>query len=137
MLCIEKTHEIKRLYEIINEQKDTFETEKNTLQHLLNEFKQKLKDVELQNKEELELLKIKMAHLHEADIKALEGYYENEVRNLIKENRILSEAHEADRAKLHKALQDNDEIRKNFEIETSKQKAKLQDMKVKFAAAHV
>lgn len=46
-----------------------------------------------------------MAHLHEGDIKALEGYYENEVRNLIRENRIISEAHEADRAKLHKALQ--------------------------------
>ncbi len=38
---------------------------------------------------------------------------------------------------MHKALQDNDEIRKNFEIEISKQKAKLQDMKVKFAAANV
>jgi hypothetical protein len=49
--------------------------EKNTLQNLLNEFKQKLKDIELQNKEELELLKIKMAQLHEGDIKALESYY--------------------------------------------------------------
>ena len=57
-----------------------------------------------------------MAQLHESDIKALEGYYENQVRNLIRENRIITEAHEADRAKLHKALQQNDELRKNFEI---------------------
>ena len=63
------------MYEIIGEQKETFEVEKNTLQNLLNEFKQKLKDIELQNKEELELLKIKMAQLHEGDIKALESYY--------------------------------------------------------------
>ena len=46
-----------------------------------------------------------MAQLHEGDIKALEGYYENEVRNLIRENRIITQAHQADRAKLHKSLQ--------------------------------
>lgn len=34
-----------------------------------------------------------MAHLHQADIKTLESYYENEVRNLIKENKIISESH--------------------------------------------
>jgi hypothetical protein len=34
-------------------------------------------------------------------------------------------------------LQENDELRKNFEVEISKQKAKIQDMKVKFAAARL
>ena len=68
------------------------------------------------NKEEVELLKVKMAQLHSADIKAIESYYENQVRNLIKQNKIIAESHEADRAKLHKALQDNDQLRKNFQV---------------------
>lgn len=47
------------------------------------------------------------------------------------------EAHQSDREKMYNLLQENDELRKNFEVEISKQKAKIQDMKVKFAAARL
>lgn len=49
----------------------------------------------------------------------------------------LREGQASDREKLYALLQENDELRKNFEVEISKQKAKIQDMKVKFAAARL
>jgi hypothetical protein len=48
---------------------------------------------------------------------------------------IIKEAHKADREKMYNLHHQNDELRKNFEVEISKQKAKIQDMKVKYAAA--
>ena len=51
--------------------------------------------------------------------------------------RTLREGSASDREKIYGGLQENDELRKNFEVEISKQKAKIQDMKVKFAAARL
>lgn len=48
---------------------------------------------------------------------------------------LIKEAHVADREKMYTLHHQNDELRKNFEVEISKQKAKIQDMKVKYAAA--
>lgn len=52
-------------------------------------------------------------------------------------NKELETERANDRAKIHKLLQDNDELRKNFEIELTKYKSKVQDYKVKFAAANL
>ena len=93
--------------------------------------------MEEDNLEELELLKIKMAQLHEADIKGLEQYYESEVSILSKQIKELQQQRDADREKIHGYLQENDLLRKNFETELTKYKAKIQDYKVKFAAAHL
>lgn len=78
-----------------------------------------------------------MAQLHRADVEALESFYEREVLGLQQEVNTLREGQTADREKLYAMLQENDELRKNFEVEISKQKAKIQDMKVKFAAARL
>lgn len=67
----------------------------------------------------------------------MEKFYENEVAALHLELKTIKEAHTNDREKLYTLLHENDELRKNFEIEISKQKAKIQDMKVKFAAARL
>lgn len=49
----------------------------------------------------------------------------------------LEDINRNNKEKLYKALQDNDEIRKNFEIEVSKQKARVQDLKIKLAALNL
>ena len=52
-------------------------------------------------------------------------------------NNDLEQINRATKDKLFAALVDNDEIRKSFEIEISKQKARVQDLKVKIAALDV
>jgi len=49
----------------------------------------------------------------------------------------LENINKANKEKLYKALQDNDEIRKNFEIEITKQKARVQDLKIKLASLNL
>lgn len=49
----------------------------------------------------------------------------------------MQEQRDIDREKIHKCLQDNDLLRKTFETELTKYKAKVQDYKVKFAAANL
>ena len=66
--------------------------------------------------EECELLKIKMAQLHESDILSLSKYYQNEVCSLKLELNTVKEAHTSDREKLYDLLAENDELRKNFEV---------------------
>lgn len=57
-----------------------------------------------------------MAQLHESDIVNLEKYYENEIALLLAKIKELEEEKADDRAKIHKLLQDNDELRKTFEV---------------------
>lgn len=83
------------------------------------------------------MLKIKMAQLHRSDVETLEKFYQNEVAALHQEINELRQSHNSDRQKLYDFLQQNDDLRKRFEVETSKQKAKIQDMKLKYAAARL
>lgn len=62
------------------------------------------------------MLKIKMAQLHRADVEALSSFYESEVAGLHQEVTTLRESQTADREKLYALLQENDELRKNFEV---------------------
>lgn len=64
--------------------------------------------------EEGELLKVKMAQLHEADVSNLSSYYENEVATLKMELNTVKENNAADREKIYDLLNENDELRKNF-----------------------
>ncbi len=78
-----------------------------------------------------------MAQLIDADIKSLCSYYQNEVALLQTNINALEEINKSNKEKLYKSLFDNDEIRKNFEIEISKQKARVQDLKIKLAAMNL
>lgn len=80
---------------------------------------------------------MKMAQLIDADIKSLCSYYQNEVALLQTNINALEEINKSNKEKLYKSLFDNDEIRKNFEIEISKQKARVQDLKIKLAAMNL
>ena len=84
--------------------------------------------------ETAECFKVKMAQLIDADVRALSAYYQNEVALLQTSVNTLEETNKQSREKLYKALQENDEIRRNFEIEISKQKARVQDLKIKLAS---
>lgn len=64
--------------------KDSYAAEKKDSDSLIEQLRKRIKVLEEDNIEELELLKIKMAQLHEADIKSLEQYYESEVASLSK-----------------------------------------------------
>lgn len=57
-----------------------------------------------------------MAQLHHSDVESLEGFYEREVKGLREELVLLKERNSADREKIYEMLQENDELRKNFEI---------------------
>lgn len=80
---------------------------------------------------------MKMAQLIDADIKSLCSYYQNEVALLQTNINALEDINKSNKEKLYKSLFDNDEIRKNFEIEISKQKARVQDLKIKLAAMNL
>lgn len=77
--------------------KDSAEIERNELKDLIEGLRAKLKETERSNIEETELLKIKMAQLHDADVANLSRYYENEVAALKLELSTLRENHETDR----------------------------------------
>lgn len=55
--------------------KDTADIERAELKILIEGLRDKLRETERANKEECELLKIKMAHLHETDVACLSKYY--------------------------------------------------------------
>lgn len=84
-MCASKTDEIKRLYSIINNMKDTNTAEKKDAERLIETLRKRIKSLEQDSLEELELLKIKIAQLHEADVKGLEQYYESEIVILTKQ----------------------------------------------------
>ena len=136
-VCLSKTEEIRKLYEVISEMKSTHLAEKREQEKIIEGLRKKLKEFQEENMEELEILKVKMGRLHQADISSLEQYYENEVASLVSELKELGDQRNYDREKIHQLLQENDELRKNFEIELTKYKAKVQDYKVKFAAANM
>ena len=54
--------------------------EADYLNRLSEELKAQLNALQLKNLEELELLKIKMAELHQGDISSLKNYYEDQLR---------------------------------------------------------
>ena len=104
------------------------------LQYKTNEeLRNRMKALERENLESMEAFKVKMAQLIDADIKSLCSYYQNEVALLQTNVNALEEVNKSNKEKLYKALFENDEIRKNFEIEVSKQKARVQDLKIKLA----
>jgi hypothetical protein len=96
--------------------KDTADAERIELKSVIEGLRARLKESQLSYAEETELLKIKMAQLHRADVEALEKFYENEVAALHLEVNTQREAHQNDREKLYTLLQENDELRKTFEV---------------------
>ena len=113
------------------------DTERNELQGIIEEFRVRLRTIQRSSAEEIQMLKIKMAHLHRSDVEALQKFYQNEVAALHQEVNELRQSHTSDREKLYNLLQQNDELRKRFQVQTTKQKAKIQDMKLKYAAARL
>lgn len=96
-----------------------------------------MKALERDNLEATETLKIKLSQLIEADMKSLCSYYQNELALLQTNINALEDVNRNNKERLYKALQDNDEIRKTFEIEISKQKARVQDLKIKLASLNL
>ena len=76
-VCLSKTEEIKKLYEIISQIKSANLAQKKELQKLIDGLRKKLKEFQEDNLEEIQALKEKMSKLHQADISTLENYYEN------------------------------------------------------------
>lgn len=101
------------------------------------ELRNRMKALERDNLEATEDLKVKVSQLFDADIKSLCSYYQNELALLQNNINTLEEVNKNNKERLYKALQDNDEIRKTFEIEISKQKARVQDLKIKLASLNL
>ena len=94
--------------------RETNDIERNELKTLIEGLRSRLKENERANLEECELLKVKMAQLHEADVSNLSKYYENEVATLKLELNTIRESNSNDREKIYDLLNENDELRKNF-----------------------
>lgn len=82
----------------------------------------------------MEHFKIKMTSLHENDVKSMGEYYENQIKSYIDRVSDLEKINSGLRERVVKVIQDNDDIRKNFEIEHSKLRARVQDLKIKIAS---
>ncbi len=105
---MEKSEEIKRLYDTLKRIKEAADAERTELQAIVSGLRDCLKEHERRGQEELELLKVKMAQLHRADVQSLENFYESEVAGLQMEVGTLREAQRNDREKLYGLLQEND-----------------------------
>lgn len=71
IVCNSKTEEIKKLYIGIADTKEANETQRKERERLIDNLRKRIKNLEEDNLEQLELLKVKMAQLHEADVKGL------------------------------------------------------------------
>lgn len=129
-----KSTEIRRLFEENASLKKATGAEIELQSRSNAELRARMKALERENMEAAECFKVKMAQLIDADLRALSSYYQNEVALLQTSVNTLEDTVRQARDKLFKALQENDEIRKNFEIEISKQKARVQDLKIKLAS---
>ncbi len=132
-----KSGEIRRLFEENAAMKKTINCELDMQIKTNEELRVRIKILERDNLESMEAFKVKMAQLIDADMKSLVSYFQNELVLLQTNINTLEENNKGNKEKLYKALQDNDEIRKNFEIEMSKQKARVQDLKIKLASLNL
>lgn len=90
--------------------------------------------MERERLEDMEHFKIKMANMLETDIKAMSDYYQNQLKGYIDRVSDLEKINSGLRDRVFKVIQDNDQIRKNFELENSKLRARVQDLKIKMAS---
>jgi hypothetical protein len=67
-LSVEKSEEIKRLYDNLKRTKEAGDAERIELQAIVSGLRDCLKEHERRGQEEVELLKVKMAQLHRADV---------------------------------------------------------------------
>jgi len=134
-LC--KTEELKSLYDQLAQLRDSSKREIEAANRVYEDVRAKLYQLQLQNVEELELLKIKMAELHQGDVSALRTYYDNQLRLQAESIASLEKQLAENREKVHRELQERNELRKEFEVELSKEKAKNADLRVKLAALSV
>jgi len=79
-------------------------------------LKNRIKKLEGDYLEELEMFKVKMAQLIDADIQAITKYYENEVEILTVHGSEKDAIITSMRDKVYQGILDNDELRKHFEI---------------------
>ena len=107
-LCEHKSEEIKRLYNTIKKMKESSDEERKQMKAIIDELRTRLKESERASQEQNELLKIKMAQLHKADVENLEHFYENEIASRQKQLQTLEENSAADREKIFSLYEKND-----------------------------
>ena len=132
LLC--KKEELKDLYVENQRIKESYSAENELIRGENGQLQEKIRALQLQNKEELETFKVKMASLLDSDLKAISNYYENQLKAYIDKVAENDKITAGLKDRLYKSLQENDEIRKNFEVEISKQRARVQDLKIKLAS---
>ena len=71
---------------------------------LIKYLQEKLNSVEVNNQQELEILKVKMAHLHSGDVQGLVESHENQISSLAEQVRQLEDLVRDSREKLHTEL---------------------------------
>lgn len=109
-----KKEELKDLYDENMRIKDSFGAENDMLRKENSQVKDKIKKLELEYKEELEMFKIKISTLIQNDIQSMANYYQHQLKSYIDANNDLQKINVEIKGRLFSALQDNDETRKNF-----------------------
>lgn len=129
-----KKEELRELYDENQRIKESFGKENELISNENKQLKSKIKELEVEKKDNMEHFKIKMTNLLENDVKSMGEYYENQIKTYIDRVSDLEKINSGLRERVFKVIQDNDEIRKNFELENSKLRARVQDLKIKMAS---
>ena len=91
----------------------------------------------MDNKTQIETLKIKMGELHFHDVKGLEDLHQHNAGLMVQQILVQDALTRENRERVHKELQEKELLRKSFEVELSKERSKCLDLKVKLAACTV
>lgn len=100
-------------------------------------LREKLWEINQNSLQEIELIKVKMAQLHEADIQALVTLYEQKLESLSEEVSRKTKLIEDLRNDVHKEMQARLHLRKEYELQLSKLRSIVLDLKIQLAAVHV
>lgn len=132
-----KTQEIQKLNYELAGMRDLNRDEISFLKKDNLDLQKRIRELELENRTEIETLKIKMGELHFNDVKGLEDLHAHNAELLARNIELQDIQNRENRERVHKELQEKELLRKSFEVELSKERSKCLDLKVKLAAASV
>ena len=100
-------------------------------------MRQRLEEVARESLSSLEALKVKMGVLHQADVQGLADIHEARLTGLAEELAEKSRQAELTSTRLHQELQAKLHLRKEYELETSRLKSRVMDLRIQLNAVQI
>lgn len=118
-------------------QRDSYRLEIEKLEHENGRLRQRLEEVARESLSSLEALKVKMGVLHQADVQGLADIHEARLTGLAEELAEKSRQAELTSTRLHQELQAKLHLRKEYELETSRLKSRVMDLRIQLNAVQI